>query len=236
MDGPENSRLIYKLLAGNSFSLIKLYLNGTLIFDHWDDAFLLQQDIKEYLNNSIVSFSLIISVEDNGVPKRFNWIEVSLIVDLLIWSGTAPFFPIPVYRKFVMKNSPLRKTLFEVKAVNRLTNVLNLNWQYSLDLEMANFKVFFNLKLSFKGIGINETTAEIFLEENINYESISKPNIPIEFTVLVEDKRGRKARTIVQIYVVERDEFVPIFKKTSYTFQVNKILFYLNGFRFPKIF
>lgn len=230
MDGPENSRLVYKLLAGNSFSLIRLSVNGTLIFDHWDDAFLLQQDIKEYLNTSIVSFPLIISVEDNGVPKRFNWIEVSLIVDLLIWSGTAPLFPIPVYRKFVMENSPLRKTLFEVKAVNRLTNVLNLNWRYCLDLEMAIFKVFFNLnlKLSFKGIGINETTAEIFLEENLSYESISKPNNPIEFTVLVEDERGRKARAIVQIYVVQRDEFVPIFKKTSYTFQVNIILFYLS--------
>lgn len=132
-------------MAGDPFNLTRLHSNGTLSFDHWNDMFILQQNLNEYLNASIAFFPLIFSVEDNGVPKRFNWIETHLIVDLLNWSGTAPLFPLSIYRKFVMENSSLKKSLFEIKAINRLMNVLNQNWRYSLDLEMTDFKVSFIL-------------------------------------------------------------------------------------------
>lgn len=142
----------YRLLAGDLFSLIRLHNDGTLIFDHWDESILLHQNLEKYLisNSSMALFPLIFSVEDNGVSKRQNWIGVDLIVDLLSWSGAAPMFPVPVYRKFVPENSPLRKILFELKAANRLMNVmaqkfdLIFNWKYSLELSMAYFKVSIN--------------------------------------------------------------------------------------------
>lgn len=60
------------------------------------------------------------------------------------------------------------------------------------------------------------------MEEVLDYESISNANKPIEFTVIVEDEKGRKARAPVQIYTIGLDEFLPIFKKSTYTFQVIK--------------
>lgn len=79
-------------------------------------------------------------------------------------------------------------------------------------------------------MAINNKTAEVYLAQKLDFESlISKSDTTaifgvLKFKVFVQDKNGRNASTQLELYITGIDEYAPTFKKLSYTFQVLLIL------------
>ncbi|KAI6170983.1 Protocadherin-16 [Aphelenchoides bicaudatus] len=205
-DSGENGHVSFSLLpAGDTPLLAAFSLDsaGVLRFERWHDDLLADLLHTTNLNDSIVRRTLIVKAEDAGVPSsQWSLLKLKVELDVRTWSGTAPFFPLPSYRYFVTEGANNGSRLLRARATNRIGKEMKDEWTYKLINNDEIFK-------------INSTTAEIFLNGQLDYEKYRD----YEFTVSVTDKKHRSAVAPVYITVVGVDEFAPVFTRTSYTFQ-----------------
>lgn len=96
-------------------------LTGHIIFHHWDDDLLMER----------TNFTFVISAEDSGVPSKWALWETTVLLDFETWSGSAPMFPLSVYKTFVTETTSSGTVVLSVIASSRWGR-RGSDWTYSL--------------------------------------------------------------------------------------------------------
>uniref|UniRef100_A0A915EU46 Cadherin domain-containing protein n=1 Tax=Ditylenchus dipsaci TaxID=166011 RepID=A0A915EU46_9BILA len=135
----------------------------------------------------------------------------TLQIDTGNWSGSAPQFPVPLYRKFISEAAPIRSNVLRTLAVNRLSEESRSGWKYSLVMNAS------STQMEKQALSIDESTADVFLQQPLDIES---GTTHLQALISVVDTKGRTASVPLSLYVVGVDEFLPVFSKPSFTFQI----------------
>lgn len=136
-DSTENGRIVYSALhtGDQSFwSSFSVDPSGVLRFERWNDDLMTDSLFYTLSNSTKIRRKLVVKAEDFGVP-RTKWVlmELSLEFDLQAWSGTAPFFPIPSYRRFVLESQTNGSRLLRARATSKMgTEMPSGEWKYRL--------------------------------------------------------------------------------------------------------
>jgi hypothetical protein len=69
--------------------------------------------------------------EDGGSSPKWALTEINVEIDVQEWSGSAPIFPLPLYRKFVVESARNGTELLRVKATSKV-GVRDKNWRYAI--------------------------------------------------------------------------------------------------------
>uniref|UniRef100_A0A7E4W5I1 Cadherin domain-containing protein n=1 Tax=Panagrellus redivivus TaxID=6233 RepID=A0A7E4W5I1_PANRE len=192
----DNSRIQYSVLSGDELNILRVDPHsGAIMYDHWDDL-----NLFEGNGNNV--FNITFLATDSGSPSRWTVHSAQLELYIENWSGSAPMFAVPVYRKYVSESTTIGSVILKAQGHNKWDKKAS-HWQYSIS---DNDEIF----------NINTATGEVFLNGLLDYERKAS----YEFTVTCQDTRHRSAIIPVEIYVVGTDEFAPIFSKSSYTFEI----------------
>jgi hypothetical protein len=132
-DSSESTNLSYSLLPvgdnliQNSFKIHAS--SGILHFERLQDEMLLNSLTGNDVNLTKLDRKLVAVVED--ITGKWDLAEIRVEFDLESWSGTAPFFPLPTYRKFVLETATNGSILLKAKATNKL-GVEGAEWTYGV--------------------------------------------------------------------------------------------------------
>lgn len=124
------------MLSGDDFSIIKINPDsGVITFNHWNNGIV--DDFLNYVNfteifKTSIKFPLIFLAEDNSVPSRFAYKIAEMSLDIVEWSGSAPFYPLPIIHKVISESTKIGSVLFSVTATNKLNKMMRKDWKYSL--------------------------------------------------------------------------------------------------------
>ncbi|PAV84222.1 hypothetical protein WR25_25500 [Diploscapter pachys] len=192
--GP-NGRISYRILSGNDYGVFSLNPDtGAISFNEWSDS-----QLKEHPNGK---WNLLIEASDQGTPRRSTLITVPVILNLMNWSGTAPFFVVPTYEVHVPETMEKDRIIFKPRPANRFgTNNTNLQ---------------FALKDSEEHFSIDSRTGELWLRSPLDWETKDFYSMGLS----VSDGNGRSAVVPLKIIVVPVDEYTPIFTQQTYTIQI----------------
>lgn len=237
MDGDateENSRLRYHILAGDDYGMLSLNeSNGDLRFDHWEDE-LWDKDGEQFL---------VIVAKDSGTPQR------SAIKQLHIqWpeddnTSSVPMFDVPIYRKFVEEEIRPGTILVRVSSAPLTGQCSNRTYSLEMDAtlnEVKNENIYLFYFILLKTFSIDPKNGEIIVlsrldmeaENNNSFESDDPADIPIIFNATVKNECGKMAKVPIQIFLVGKDEFAPVFVKSVFTFKVSNLKTSRNSFFF----
>uniref|UniRef100_A0A1I7UPC8 Cadherin domain-containing protein n=1 Tax=Caenorhabditis tropicalis TaxID=1561998 RepID=A0A1I7UPC8_9PELO len=194
-DAEENGRVSYRILSGNDLNIVTVNPDtGSVQLNEWNDDQLVQYPQG--------SWYILVEARDHGHPYRSSIARIQMSLKMSSWSGSAPFFVLPVYEIHVMEDTPIGTMIQRVRASNRL-GVENKGLLYSLKEHQG--------KLS-----IDVKTGEITLKTHLDWES--EPLLSMYLSV--SDGNGRSAVVPLKILVEPVDEFSPVFTKSSYTLQI----------------
>lgn len=193
-EGP--NELSYRLVSGNEPALIRIdRTSGQIFFERWFDDVFLDWDGRTTRN-------VTVQVSDSGAPPRWDWCQLELRLDWAGWSGSAPSFPLPVYRVFLPESARESKLIAVARAVDRLGRSSPL-WRYSLVHNDESFTV-------------EPSSGRISLARRLDFEQLDR----FEFTVQCTDERRRSASAQVVVLLIGVDEHAPLFTKPTYSFLV----------------
>ncbi|KAF1762611.1 hypothetical protein GCK72_010873 [Caenorhabditis remanei] len=195
LDFEENGRVSYRILSGNDLNIVTLNTDsGAIQMNEWNDA---QLDV--FPN---ATWQILVEARDHGHPYRSTVGTISVSLKMSSWSGSAPFFVLPVYEVHVLEDTSIGTVVQKVRASNRL----------GLD----NKGLLYSLKEHQGKLSIDVKTGEITLKTHLDWES--EPLISMYLSV--SDGNGRSAVVPLKIVVEPVDEFAPVFTKSSYTLQI----------------
>ncbi|CAO4368427.1 unnamed protein product [Caenorhabditis nigoni] len=195
LDSDENGRVSYRILSGNDLNIVTLNTDsGVIQMNEWTDS-----QLEEFPN---ATWQILVEARDHGHPYRSTVGTVTVSLKMSSWSGSAPFFVLPVYEIHVMEDTKIGTMIQRVRASNRLG--------------MENKGLLYSLKEHGGKLSIDVKTGEITLKSHLDWES--EPLISMYLSV--SDGNGRSAVVPLKIMVEPVDEFAPVFTKSSYTLQI----------------
>lgn len=135
-DSGENGRVSYRILSGNDLNIVTLNPDtGSIQLNEWNDA-----QLDEFPN---ATWQILVEARDHGHPARAAVGKVQVSLKMSSWSGSAPFFVLPVYEVHVLEDTSVGTVLQKIRASNRL-GMRNDGLLYSLKEHQGvrKFKVF----------------------------------------------------------------------------------------------
>uniref|UniRef100_A0A1I7WFC0 Cadherin domain-containing protein n=1 Tax=Heterorhabditis bacteriophora TaxID=37862 RepID=A0A1I7WFC0_HETBA len=203
-DFGENGRVSYRILSGNDFDLLSLNADsGALVFNEWNDEQLLKYESGMW--------TMMVEARDNGIKRRSSLLPVKVFINLVSWSGTAPFFVMPNYVIPVLESSAHGSVVFVAHATNRLGMMMK---GLSYRLKNSDEVVSYDIVLVF--FSINPSTGTVTLVRPLDYETRTSHKMSLS----ASDKNGRSAVLPLEFIILPADEYPPVFTESSYSFQI----------------
>ena len=138
---------------------------------------------------------------DPGSPQLINVTTVH--VNVTDVNEYAPEFPSQLYFRGVEENLPSGSSIFEAHA----------NDQDGGEFGVVEYKL-----VGSRHFSIHYTTGVVTNNRKFDYET--EQDLDFQFNIVATDKGGKSTSIPVHMFVVDKDEYSPVFKQTSYQFDI----------------
>lgn len=149
-------------------------------------------------------YELIITAEDNGIPKRSS--ETKVIITVSDVNDNSPSFDRPKYTHTISENVAPGSTLLRVTATDKDEGT---NQQLSYRILYNDFS---NAVLS--KFEINRETGDIILKQALDYENLAERSVAITVEASDAGIPPRKGTAIVVIDVKDFNDNAPVFRQS----------------------